>query len=158
MEVSFQQSWPFERERNSTHQHPVLDRGGSRARGGTVTFVVPSIKLRLELAEDERSSLGAMTGKRNVGFFEGSPRLVSCITRVVAVIRRVGGRCHAQEAFTQVALALGSGQRILQQVSCACSCSYEQRLRLSCMTGELIGWINEYHGSKRSRLGKTHLR
>ena len=59
---------------NSTHQHPVLDRGGSRARGGTVTFVVPSIRLRLEPFEEEISSFGAITGSRTIGFFEGSPR------------------------------------------------------------------------------------
>ena len=56
-----------------TYQHPVLDRGGSRARGGTLTFVVPTIWPRVELAEEERSSFGAITGSRIVGFFADSP-------------------------------------------------------------------------------------
>lgn len=73
---------------NSTHQHPVLDRGGSRARGGTVTFIFPSSWFRLGLAVEETSSLGAMTGNRTVGCFEDSPRLISCITRMVAVMER----------------------------------------------------------------------
>ncbi len=58
----------------NTDQHPVLERGGSRARGGTLTLVVPTIRLRLELAEEERSSFGAITGNRIAGFLEGSPR------------------------------------------------------------------------------------
>lgn len=63
-------------------QQPVLDRGGSRARGGTVG------PLRLELAEDEWSSLGAITGKRSGGLLEASPRLSSCITNVAVVLMR----------------------------------------------------------------------
>ncbi len=63
-------------------QHPVLDLGGRRARGGTVG------PLRLELAEEEWSSLGAITGKRSGGLLdaslEASPRLLSCITNVLA--------------------------------------------------------------------------
>lgn len=75
----------FECHMKNTHQHPVLDRGGRRARGGTVTFAVPSIWLRPELVEGV-SSFGAITGRRNAGFFEDSPRLVPCITRIVAVM------------------------------------------------------------------------
>ncbi len=94
-------------ETRCTHQHPVLDRGGSRGRGGTVTFVVPSIRLRLELADEDRSSFGAITGSRTVGFFEGSPRLVPCITRVVAVMGEGKDRGVRCRRFTHATVALG---------------------------------------------------
>lgn len=55
-----------------TYQHPVLDRGGSRARGGILTFVVPTIRPRIGLAKEEESSFGAITGSRIVGVLEDS--------------------------------------------------------------------------------------
>ncbi|OCT46805.1 hypothetical protein CLCR_02178 [Cladophialophora carrionii] len=61
-------------------QHPVLDRGGKRERRGT------DGPLRLELAEEEWSSLGAITGKRSGGLLGASPLLSSCITKVVVVL------------------------------------------------------------------------
>jgi hypothetical protein len=67
----------------TTHRHvqqPVLDRGGKRERRGTVG------PLRLELAEEEWSSLGAITGRRSGGLLGASPLLSSCITKVVAVL------------------------------------------------------------------------
>lgn len=65
-------------------QQPVLDRGGSLARGVTLGAVL-GCPLRLELAEEEWSSFGAMTGRRRGVFLEASPRLSSCITRVPVV-------------------------------------------------------------------------
>lgn len=58
----------------NTYQHPVLERGGNCARDGTLIFVAPTIKLRLVLVKEERSSLGAITGNRIAVFFEISPR------------------------------------------------------------------------------------
>lgn len=43
----------------------------------------PGWPLRLELAEDESSSLGAMAGKSNGGLFGDSSGLSSCITTAV---------------------------------------------------------------------------
>lgn len=69
-------------------QQPVLERGGNRARGGTLGPTVPRWPLRLELAEEERSSLGAMIGNRSACFLEESPRLSSCITSVLVEVMR----------------------------------------------------------------------
>jgi hypothetical protein len=114
----------------STHQHPVLDRGGSRAREGTVTFVVPSIRFRLGLAADDKSSFGAMAGSRTVGFFEDSPRNVPCITRVVAVM---GGGWDDEKQVgesQQRAGRIRTWATQLQQLSSLYSQSYEEKLNL----------------------------
>lgn len=70
----------------NAHQHPVLDRGGSRAFDAAVTFVDPSKRLGAELVDEQRSSFGAIVGSRAVGFFEESPRFIPCITKVVPVM------------------------------------------------------------------------
>jgi len=47
----------------------------------------PRCPLRLELVDDEWSSLGAMMGSRcGACFLEDSPRLSSCITKVPVVV------------------------------------------------------------------------
>lgn len=78
-----------------TYQQPVLDLGGRRARGGTVKLVVPRVKLLLELADDDRSSFGAITGRRRCCFLEESTLLLPCITKVsVSVMGEAGSTCE----------------------------------------------------------------
>jgi hypothetical protein len=74
-------------------QQPVLDRGGRRVRGPTTGPLTPVAcwPLDLELTDEERSSLGAMIGRRGCGFLEDvSPPLCPCITRVV--VRDISSR------------------------------------------------------------------
>jgi hypothetical protein len=69
-------------------QHPVLERGGSRVRDATFAVALLWLTLLLELVVvvDERSSLGAMAGRRGCCFAGVSALVVPCITSVVRIV------------------------------------------------------------------------